>query len=434
MEPIDSLADFGRRLRAWFDLLEARERGECVGTEAGAGLTPEQLEVFNQLLEERFNERTGQLRVLHDVSTMTNESRTIGEAIRRVLRRVAEYYKWSYGHVYVLSSADSETLIRANAYYEDHPGRFSELVKKSRRKRLPSDVGLFGRVLKTGESAWVEDVSLELEGRGIVLDSLEMHSAIAFPVKVAEHVMAIFEFLSERRLSPEEHVFTSMETIGTHLGLFIIRKRMERSIAELTILEHQRIGRDLHDDLGQQLTGLALLAKSLERDLRTESPGHAERALEIASGLKHAQTHIRHLARGLVPVEVEADGLMNALADLAITSTSRFGIEVSADCKDLADQLTSETATELYRITQEAVTNAAKHGKAKNVRIRLGGDEDGLLLEIQDDGVGVSEGTIRQLGIGMSTMRHRANIIGGELTIERSSRGGTLVRCSIAFD
>lgn len=402
---------------------------------ATSSLTRAQLEQINKLLEERIAERTDMLRVLHDVTIITNEARTIDEAFRRVLKRVAEHNGWCFGHVYVVSRFDPDLLVRARAYFEDTPGRFAEFVRMARSIRLRRGESLPGRVLETGEPAWSTDIKVELASRQVdTLAELSVNAAAAFPVKIDSEVLAVFEFLSDRKLQPDHRVLESMGSIGTHLGLFIVRKQMKRRIAELTTLEQQRIGRDLHDDLGQQLAGLALLAKSLERDLRDRSSDHVEQVAEIASGLKEAQTHVRNLARGLAPVEIDAVGLAKALADLAQTAAKRYSIDVRFVSKVASAVREDDTATELYRIAQEAVNNSATHGKATQITITLLKVEDHIELEIVDDGVGISEGTRRRMGLGMSTMVYRANVIGGELTIEAGPNGGTIVRCCVNND
>lgn len=303
----------------------------------------------------------------------------------------------------------------------------------ARSSRLRRGESLPGRVLESGEAAWVTNVADELAARGLhSVKGLDVKSAAAFPVKVDDQVLAVFEFLSDKEVLPDQRVLDSMASIGTHLGLFIIRKRMKRTIEQLTTLEQQRIGRDLHDDLGQQLTGIALLAKSLERDLRDETSKHAPRVAEIAQGLKDAQTHVRMLARGLAPVEIEANGLMKALADLAQSSRARFELDVRFEPNVGVHVRDNEIATALYRIAQEAVTNSAKHGKASEIVIGLATTEDEVVLEVRDNGIGVSDSTIRRLGYGMSTMVYRANVIGGELIVDRGPNGGTIVRCIVA--
>lgn len=429
------LEALGWRLSEWLDQADALAAGRSLGRgDASDRPTREQLELINEHLERRVKERAGLLRVLHDITAIVNESRTINAAFRRVLKRVAEHNGWSFGHVYLVSRHDPDVLVRTRAHFEESPGRIAAFVRMSRARRLRRGERLPGKVLETGEPAWSTDLAKELAEGGIQIADPAVWTAAAFPVKIEGDVLAVFEFMSNKEILPDRRILDSMATIGTHLGLFIVRKRMKRKIAELTTMEQQRIGRDLHDDLGQQLTGVALLAKSLERDLHAESSPHAQRVAEIARGLKEAQTHVRLLARGLVPVALDGKGLMKALADLARDSSRRFEIDVRFVPKVETLVRNNETATELYRIAQEAVTNAAKHGRAKQITITLSIADENINLEILDNGIGVSDETIRRLGVGMSTMVYRANVMGGELAVERAPEGGTMVRCSVSSD
>lgn len=384
------------------------------------------------LLEQCLDERVALHGVLHDVTVIANEAKTIDGAFRRVLRLIAEHNGWCYGHVYIVSHQNPNVLTRARAFYEDQQGRFDAFTRTVRRKRLERGEGLPGRVWASGEAAWEGHVERELSSRGLDRGLEEsLATAAAFPASVDGNVMAVFEFLSEKALPKDPGVLESMSAIGRHLGLFIVRKQMKRRIAGLTTAEQSRIGRDLHDDLGQQLTGLALLAKSLERDLNVESSKHAARVHEISSGLKRAHTHVRMLARGIAPVQIDADGLPAALRELATTSSKRLGIQVDFVPAVEVGVRDRQIATELYRIAQEALTNAAKHGKPSLIEMKLLANDDDVTLEILDNGIGVSDQTIRRLGMGLSTMVYRASVIGGELTVGRGAPEGTLVRCCV---
>ncbi len=396
---------------------------------------PSRLKLIDQLIEKRVVERSGLLHFLHDVLVIAVEARTIDEAFRRVLTGVAEFNGWCFGHAYLVSQNDPDVLVRTRAYFEKSPGRFAGRLRAAHSKRLRRGEGLPGRVLESGEPVWVSDAAVgsPADDDGSI-DPPRSASAAAFPVTVDGQVIAVFEFLSEKAIPPDKLVMESMADIGTHLGMFILSKRMKKRIAELSTFEQQRIGRDLHDDLGQRLTGAALLAKSLERDLRGEASAHAERAGEIARGLKEAQTHVRLLARGLAPVEIDARGLMKALDDLARVSSRRFERDVRFVARMESLVRNNGTATELYRIAQEAVTNAAKHGKATEITIGLSADDDEIELEIVDNGIGVSDRAIRRHGVGMSTMVFRARVIGGELVVERAPGGGAVVRCTVDND
>lgn len=209
-------------------------------------------------------------------------------------------------------------------------------------------------------------------------------------------------------------------------------RKLEREIVTISEREQRRIGRDLHDSLGQRLVALSFAADSLRGELPPES-GRAAKAVEdMASLLRDAVRTARDLARGLSPVSGEADGLISALETLADTNSRFTGIQSSFVFSG-DGRLDDETkAVHLYRIAQEAVNNAAKHSSATHIIIALDLDHDALELRIGDDGSGFSpEGDSSRQGMGLDIMRYRAGVIGGTLEISANSPRGTVVACRI---
>ncbi|MGA8025780.1 MAG: PAS domain S-box protein [Bryobacteraceae bacterium] len=211
-------------------------------------------------------------------------------------------------------------------------------------------------------------------------------------------------------------------------------KRLEKTILEISGREHRRIGQDLHDNLGQHLTGIAFLSKVQERKLADKSLPEAAEAAKIVHLVNRAIRKTRELARGLVPVLSESNGLMSALEAWAGEVEDLFHIECRFECDDPVLFDDDDISNHLYRIAQEAVHNAIKHGKARNVRITLTAGEDQGALTIRDDGCGIPaavphETEPRHNGMGLHIMRYRADMIGGALHIEPNRGGGTSVTC-----
>jgi PAS domain S-box-containing protein len=211
----------------------------------------------------------------------------------------------------------------------------------------------------------------------------------------------------------------------------IERKRLEKSILDISEREKGRIAQDLHDGLGQHLTGVAFLSKVLERKLTEKSAPDASDAAKIARLVNQAINKTRELARGLLPVESGSKGLMSALQHLASEVEELFDIH----CHFRLDQdvliRDMDLATHLYRIAQEAVTNAIKHGQSRQIVIVLSHHRDKVLLSIQDDGVGFPGRLENKEGMGIRTMNYRANMIGGSLDIKKNPAGGTVVICTL---
>jgi PAS domain S-box-containing protein len=208
------------------------------------------------------------------------------------------------------------------------------------------------------------------------------------------------------------------------------RKELEREILATSEREQRRIGQDLHDDLCQQLAGIEFLSKALQQQLSTQQP-LAEQAGEIARLLRAANDHTRVLARGLAPVELEAGGLMQGLEGLAQRTSALFRVQCTFECPAPVWLEDLSVSTHLYRIAQEAVTNGIKHGKARKIEIQLKATADRAVLEISDNGAGLTENPARPRGMGLRIMQYRADLIGATFSIQAGAQGGTRVICSV---
>ena len=210
------------------------------------------------------------------------------------------------------------------------------------------------------------------------------------------------------------------------------RKRLEQEILEISNREQRRIGQDLHDGLGQELAGIQLMAEVLEHDLSKKSKLGATQAGKIAEHVRRTISHTRMLARGLSPVEVEANGLMSALGELAKSASALLRIDCRFHCPKPVLVKDNAAATHLYRIAQEAINNAFKHGRATHVRIELLNKGKLRRLAVTDNGTGFKKAKAGHSGMGLRIMKYRADVIGGTLTILPAEGGGTVVICEFA--
>jgi PAS domain S-box-containing protein len=225
---------------------------------------------------------------------------------------------------------------------------------------------------------------------------------------------------------------------GNPIGLLAIgqditeRIELEKEISEISTREQQRIGQELHDGLGQELTGLGYLAETLFCDLQNRGSADAETANKLARGIEHALDQASTIAKGLVPAEIEAAGLVSAMKQLAADTEHRYGISCRVVCSEPAPVEDTATAAQLFRIVQEAVNNAAKHARAEHIAIELKTDDSQITFEVRDDGVGIPKDLEHTTGMGLRIMNHRADVIGANVSVGPASGGGTLVTCSLA--
>jgi PAS domain S-box-containing protein len=207
------------------------------------------------------------------------------------------------------------------------------------------------------------------------------------------------------------------------------QRRLQREVLEIAALEQRRIGQDLHDGTGQELTGLAMMAERLAGELAAKSLPESAAAAKIVDGLEQALSHVRSLAKGLVPVEVDSEGLMFALSELASRTSDLHGVNCTFECDEPVCIFNNQTAMHLYRLSQEAVTNAVKHSRGHNIRIALADDGELATLTIADDGRGMTSGKPETAGSGLRIMQYRAELIGATLSVGRAEPQGTIVTC-----
>ena len=211
-------------------------------------------------------------------------------------------------------------------------------------------------------------------------------------------------------------------------------RRLEREILEIGRREQRRIGQDLHDAVGQHLTGVAFLAKVLEKRLSERALPEAANASQIAKTINETIIQARGLARGLCPVDLSADGLMAALQEHAANVEGLFGVRCNFLCDEPVLVHDDEVAMHLYRIAQEAVNNAVKHGKARTIEIAMAANGGHPTLTVKDDGVGLPDDSEHSEGMGLRIMNYRARMIGATFDVRRGSHGGTVVVCSFQPD
>jgi len=210
------------------------------------------------------------------------------------------------------------------------------------------------------------------------------------------------------------------------------RKLLEKELLSIVEHERQRIGQGLHDSIGQQLTGIAFMMEVLGERLSgkslTEEITYVEK---IKSRLGQAAEQTRVLAKGLHAIDLDRNGLVSAIQELASSTEELFNVSCSFKCDKSVSINDISVATNFYRIAQEAITNAIKHGHAKNIMIGLTVEDDCLRLTVESDGLDFPVGLNSRNGMGLRIMRHRAEAINSSLEIRRGDNGGTIVICNL---
>ena len=238
-----------------------------------------------------------------------------------------------------------------------------------------------------------------------------------------------YEHLLDRALLVRDAANEPRKLIGCTTNVSE-RKRLERELLEISTREQQRIGNDLHDGLGQELTGIALLLRSLEQRLSREHAAAAPAVEQALTLVKGAIENARTLARGLSPANLERGGLEFALRDLVAQLRKSSGAPMSFRCRGGERlRLDEAVANHLYRIAQEGVSNALRHADATAIRVELEVAEKHVRLRIVDDGRGLGPKQPGN-GMGLKIMQYRARMIGGELVLKKRHPRGIEVSCT----
>lgn len=255
-----------------------------------------------------------------------------------------------------------------------------------------------------------------------------VRSLSVFALAVVLPLLVIFQFAMRSWLG---RMGDAQRHIAEVDRLHLSNKRLEGALLEISAREQRRIGLDLHDNLGQHLTGTAFMSKALQQRLEAQQLPEAVEAGRIVTLVNEAIEKTRELSRGLVPVVSGADGLMASLQRLAVEVEEFFSVSCRFVCvvPVLIDDVV--VGTHLFHIAQEAVSNAIKHGRATHIIVALSASGGSGRLAIEDNGVGIPRMPTHTLGMGLHIMGYRASMIGGSLEVTREPNGaGTIVKCS----
>lgn len=210
----------------------------------------------------------------------------------------------------------------------------------------------------------------------------------------------------------------------------INRRQLELEILKISDYEQSRIGQDLHDGTCQNLACIAVLAEAGLREINQENPQTATCLTEISQVARQSIDEVRRLATGLFPVKIEQHGLEWALRELAVETTVRRKAECTFKMHEPIEFTDNNAAAQIYRIAQEAVSNAVRHGQAQNITIELSKSKGNVSLFVQDDGIGLPPRRENMGGLGLHTMEYRAKLLGGSLHVGPAIGKGTSVACS----
>jgi signal transduction histidine kinase len=291
-----------------------------------------------------------------------------------------------------------------------------------------------GFTLLSSSPVILEDLGTETRFRG---PQLLLNHGVASGVTVVIHgrckpygVLGAYTTKQRKFTSDDVHILQSVSSV---LAAAIDRRKLEEELLAISGREQQRIGQDLHDGLCQQLVGIEFRNSVLARQLAKEEAAKTE-AERIGELIRDATRQARLLAQGLSPVQLEANGLMSALEELTSNASKLFNITCRFECPRPVLVADNTVATHLYRIVQEAITNAVKHGHAKSIIVSLSSSADESTLKITNNGAEFPAGANAKGGLGLRIMEYRADMIGATLKISSAKGKGTTVACTFKMN
>ena len=212
-----------------------------------------------------------------------------------------------------------------------------------------------------------------------------------------------------------------------------VRRELEEALLHASEEERRRIGQDLHDGLGQMLTGIGLIAKNLASSLTEKHPDIAKDMFELVELVKSADQQARSISRSLIPIELESGGLKAAILRLGTSVERLYGIPCDYQEAGPMPDISSNVKTHFFRIMQEAINNAAKHSKASRIVTSVASSKNQLRAHIQDNGIGIDMQNMNGRGMGLRIMQHRANVIGASLKVRPGTPRGTTITCTLSL-
>ena len=369
------------------------------------------------------------LTLLERLSHVAHAARTGSRGVRDALQLIADFGDWPVARLY-LRSARAASAIPTSLWAGAAVAGAAALPPPLPDLQRAFGIALASRVLRTGEPVRLGD------GRGhpalAPLRRLEIHSALYLPVPGVGRPIGVLEFLARRPIRPDALLLRVMRVAAGHVGDLLDRGLRQRRLARLAAREERRIARELHDSVGQDAVTVGIQAHLLCRDLRRRGAPEAAAAARLEESVARVKRSIRDLVATIHAVEVAPERFRAELERIA----GRYARLGRCDCRvhvgsdlEITDVI---AATELVRITREAVHNAVRHGRPRRVAIRLrrGPAGDQAMLEVIDDGRGVGPPSVEADGLGQSIMRSRAESLGGRLEVGPAPPRGVRVRCT----
>jgi signal transduction histidine kinase len=386
----------------------------------------ESLEQAHQMLEQRVADRTRELSALYDVMAVASASLDLETVLESSLAQVLAVMGSGVGTIHLLD--ETKGVLRLAAWRGVPP----DLVAKI--DSVPVDSGLAGWVIEHGEPLIVPNIATGLRPL-LAVPASGSQAYVGAPIRARGRVLGVLSVVGEtgRQFKAEE--VTLLASIADEVGVAVENARLYQQAEQLAVMkERERLARELHDSVTQSLYSLTLFAEA-GRDLARDGElgrveGYLTRLGEIA---QQALKEMRLLVYQLRPLALQREGLVGALQQRLDAVEGRVGVEARLMAQKLVE-LPAPVEEGLYRIALEALNNTLKHAAATSVTVYIRAEDERVELEVVDDGQGFDPDTVSDRGgMGLASMRERAEKLGGSLTILSAPGRGTRVKVSVAM-
>jgi len=400
-----------------------------------------------QETNERLNAEIEHSKLIKAIAVASNETRAIDETLRFCIRQICEFAGWPLGHLYLTADNPSEGLVPSSFWHVEEPGKFDTFQRITQETPLETGIGLPGRVLASGEPAWIIDVTKDANfPRANLAQDIGVKAGFAFPILIGKRVVGVMEFFSPKAVEPDTQMLDIMAQVGTQLGRVLERKQAqdesERTKDQLRKLYHRleqvreeertRTAREVHDHLGQVLTTIKLEISLLGKKLTYYNPSIKKSTEQLLEMSDEAIQTVKKISMDLRPPILDDLGIAEAIVWQAKDFSKRTGIECVFvnELNEFEPDL--ERSTTLFRVFQETLTNIVRHARATRVCVKLSENDKALTLQVQDNGCGISSDQVSSLrSLGLQGMRERAMVWGGNVLINGIPNGGTTVNFNI---
>lgn len=374
------------------------------------------------------------LRLLLDVAEIANDNKSLENTVRSCLRRVCEFNGWHFGYCHVIDGGRD--------FWWSEEGQVESLLElePELRELLRSWTK---QAMDLNCARHINDFAAVVEDEAAASgEALSSGGAIALPLSVGVGSVGAMAFFSRHSLDRDllskdpAGLLQVMESMGGQIGRSVERWQLLRRIAEEAERERTSLGREIHDNLAQQLVGVKLLAQNLRKKMGDRAEEHVGEWELLISNVVVAQDQARALARGLSAglIPSDEDALADRLEDLCEVVRTGHGLDCQLKTEGTIAVQDELTRTHLWHIAREAVFNALRHADPSRIDLQVIAAENRIRLEIRDDGSGFSGGTGDSQGMGLSSMRQRAELIGGRLELRTIQDEGTVVRCVLPLE